>query len=277
MPDHPKIAALSDKAFRLLVDTWCWCSRHLTDGVVSEKIWTKRGTPKSRKELVSAGLAETLPNGDIQMHDYLDWQRSAAEVQELREAKTQGGAEGNHIRWHLRRGIADPACDYCNPPVSYTESSHMRSEVRSEDRSEDRSQNDRTPHRKTIAPASHSHRQIQIQNGSSYVGSSSTPLRSDARPPTRGRPSEDGDEIDHATIGLLRDLTGVTIRKAWAAKVRAGILAGRTPDNPAKYVAAAVRKSPHSYLPQTRDPSTRSVAEAKAAALGRTTPPGGDP
>ena len=32
MPEHPKVDALSDKAFRALVGLWCWCSRNLTDG-----------------------------------------------------------------------------------------------------------------------------------------------------------------------------------------------------------------------------------------------------
>lgn len=90
MFDHPKIDGLSDRAFRLLVETWCWCSRHLTDGLVKEATWLKRGTPGTRQELIAAGLAEVVPDG-IRIHDYLEHQRSADEVAELREKRRASG------------------------------------------------------------------------------------------------------------------------------------------------------------------------------------------
>lgn len=94
MPDHPKIDGLSDAAFRLLVETWCWCSRHLTDGHVPAATWKKRGTPKARKELTDAGLVEILPGGDIQVHDYLEHQRSKAQVEELSRKRREAGSRG---------------------------------------------------------------------------------------------------------------------------------------------------------------------------------------
>lgn len=94
MPDHPKIDGLSDKAFRLLVETWCWCSRHLTDGRVPAVTWRKRGTPRARRELEAAGLAIPAPDGAILMHDYLQHQRSADEVAELREKRREAGKQG---------------------------------------------------------------------------------------------------------------------------------------------------------------------------------------
>jgi hypothetical protein len=97
MPDHPKIEGLSDRAFRLLIDTWCWCSRHLTDGKVPAKVWTKRGTPASRRELTEAGLAEQV--GDtILMHDYLEHQRSADEVAEMRAKRAEAGRKGGKAK-----------------------------------------------------------------------------------------------------------------------------------------------------------------------------------
>src|SRR5215469_12896847 len=54
MPDHPKVEALSDAAFRLLVTLWCWCGRHLTDGRIPEGIWSRRGSAKARDELLTA-------------------------------------------------------------------------------------------------------------------------------------------------------------------------------------------------------------------------------
>jgi hypothetical protein len=93
MPDHPKIVPLSDGAFRLLIETWCWCNRHLTDGVVAESVWAKRGTPRQRKELVDAGIAE--PGGiGVVMHDYSKHQTTAAEVEAIREHARLAGRAG---------------------------------------------------------------------------------------------------------------------------------------------------------------------------------------
>lgn len=98
MPDHPKVEPLSDAGFRLLVSTWCWCSRHHTDGRIKEAVWLKRGTAKTRAELMAAGLAEVLEPGLIQMHDYLEWQRSAAQIAELTRKRRQAGSKGGKAK-----------------------------------------------------------------------------------------------------------------------------------------------------------------------------------
>lgn len=97
MPDHPKIEGLSDAAFRLLVTTWCWCSRHHTDGRVPAAVWKKRGTPRARRELIEAGLAEEAESG-IAMHDYLDHQRSAEQIEEHRQKRRMAGSKGGKTR-----------------------------------------------------------------------------------------------------------------------------------------------------------------------------------
>ena len=137
MPDHPKVEALSDKAFRLLIATWCWCSRHLTDGRVPLAVWRKRGTPKARRELVDAGLVE-MHDDHVMMHDYLDHQRSAEEVAERKAAKRRAGALGNHNRWHVPRGVYDEQCPVCvadGPKLPSQPGSHLRSHVRPVDNS----------------------------------------------------------------------------------------------------------------------------------------------
>lgn len=105
MPDHPKVEALSDRGFRLLVEAWCWCSRHLTDGRIPLASWTKRGTHAARRELVTAGLVEDLGSEGVQMHDYLEHQRSRSEVEEIvmtrRASRTAASVKGNHRRWHV--------------------------------------------------------------------------------------------------------------------------------------------------------------------------------
>lgn len=93
MPDHPKIEPLSDNAFRLLVTLWCWSSRNRTDGEIPEGVWKRRGSLKSRRELMRAGLVEARGE-DVDMHDYLEHQRSAAEIDELARKRAEAGSKG---------------------------------------------------------------------------------------------------------------------------------------------------------------------------------------
>ncbi|MGH3376013.1 MAG: hypothetical protein ACRDP6_14840 [Actinoallomurus sp.] len=79
------------------------------------------------------------------------------------------------------------------------------------------------------------------------------------------------DDLDSKIANLLREHAsrGIDITPEWATKVRRQILDGRTVDNPLAYAAAAIRGAPGNYLPTSgRDPSSRSVAEAIAAARG---------
>lgn len=97
MPEHPKIEPLSDAAFRLLVTTWCWCSRQTTDGRIPKKLWLKRGTAIRRKELQDAGLVVEQDEWVI-VHDYLEHQRSSEEIQALRERRARAGKLGGEAK-----------------------------------------------------------------------------------------------------------------------------------------------------------------------------------
>src|SRR5690242_15777024 len=90
MPEHHKIEALSDMAFRALIDLWCWCSRNESDGEVPAAVWAKRTTPSVRRELLR-DLAKRRTDGTVEMHDYLEHQRSKAEIAELREKRSRAG------------------------------------------------------------------------------------------------------------------------------------------------------------------------------------------
>lgn len=98
MPEHPKVDALSDKAFRVLVGLWCWCSRNLTDGVVKAPTWAKRAPGKVGQELIAAGLVDVLDSGDVYMHDYLEHQRSRAQVEELKAKRRDAGSKGGRAK-----------------------------------------------------------------------------------------------------------------------------------------------------------------------------------
>jgi hypothetical protein len=111
-PEHPKIAALSDAAFRCHVELICYSHRNLTDGRIPKAIWLRYRT-KARTELIEADGVRPLPNGDVDVSDYLDMQLSAAEVKAARAKKAVAGVAGNHVRWHQRKGVTDPDCELC--------------------------------------------------------------------------------------------------------------------------------------------------------------------
>ena len=113
MPEHPKVDPLSDKAFRLLVETWCWTKRTKTNGHVLASVWRKRGTPKARQELLDAGLVEDDLTGGVIVHDFDDWQMTTVEIEEVRQAQTEHATLAAHERWHVKRGIRSTECPLC--------------------------------------------------------------------------------------------------------------------------------------------------------------------
>jgi hypothetical protein len=248
MPDHPKVDGLSDKAFRLLVETWCWCNRQKTDGRVPAARWRKQHTKKARQELIDGRLAEELPGGDIQMHDYLEHQRSAVEMADMRAVKSQGGTFGNHKRWHVDRGLKDPDCAHCSiaPPIGSPTPPPIAKG----------SDSDRT----TIASSSVSDQGPTVPRSSS--------VDHHLRPQTREASTDDDQSlaIDKLIAGILADETGRQVEPQRAAEIRRELLAARPGvRSPMAYVAKAVRANPQRFAPP-RAPSDRTVAEAVADA-----------
>ena len=88
---HPKIAGLSDSAFRALICGWCYCQDHLTDGFLAEGIAKRLGRSKAViRELEDAGLWEReLSAGGWWCHDYLEHQQSRSEVEAKRDAEAE--------------------------------------------------------------------------------------------------------------------------------------------------------------------------------------------
>jgi hypothetical protein len=83
--DHPKIAGLSDSAFRWWFRGFCYSGRYLLDGVLPPT-FIARLPKRAGNELVSAGLWE-YKDGHLTIHDYHDYQPTKAAVTAKR-AKT---------------------------------------------------------------------------------------------------------------------------------------------------------------------------------------------
>lgn len=77
--DHPKIAGLSDRAFRWWIRSLCYCSRFLTDGVIPG-VFLVGVKPNIRAELIAAKLWIER-DSRLEIHDYLQHQTSRAQVE----------------------------------------------------------------------------------------------------------------------------------------------------------------------------------------------------
>lgn len=81
-PRHPKVAGLSDRAFRLWIQGMCYASEFLTDGALPQAFL--RTTPAAaRRELLTAGLWFETPTGAV-IHDYLAHQTSRDDIERER-------------------------------------------------------------------------------------------------------------------------------------------------------------------------------------------------
>ena len=91
-PDHRKVSALSDSAFRLHVAGICHCNKHLSDGLVdAEDVprLVRRFRRQALNELVERGLwVEVGTEAGVaaySIHDFLDWNLSREKVLARRE------------------------------------------------------------------------------------------------------------------------------------------------------------------------------------------------
>ena len=94
--DHPKIVAAGSLGIALFVCGLSYCSRHLTDGFITE-IQVPRLTDADEpqaiaKKLVKVGLWERR-DGGYQIHDFLEYNPSAAKVKAERKRNARRQAE----------------------------------------------------------------------------------------------------------------------------------------------------------------------------------------
>lgn len=112
---HPKVNEL-DEGLRkgCLALYWLaisWCNDHLTDGRVPAGIVrTLGGDTAEALELVHVGLWEMDGSG-YRVHDFLDFNKSKAEVEQEKVQRAAAGRSGARARWHSDS-------DLPNDPVS---------------------------------------------------------------------------------------------------------------------------------------------------------------
>jgi hypothetical protein len=159
MPDHPKIEALSDRAFRELFRLWTWCWKHDTDGEITPARWRKVPR-KAGNELITCGLVERI--GEVLVvHDYLDHQWSSEERRQASGGRSRGGSRGMHNRWHKSRGVVKEDCQFCqsDPPSEINNSDNPGYNSGNNSAITEREQEEELTELSTQPPVSNAHAQ----------------------------------------------------------------------------------------------------------------------
>jgi hypothetical protein len=106
-PNNGKVQRLSKDAKLLYVAGLCFCSRNLTDGVLTAKsvkivLLEIDAKPRHVNELFEQGLWDRAADGYL-VHDYTDVNKPAEEIKqrrkEISEARREAGKKGAAARW----------------------------------------------------------------------------------------------------------------------------------------------------------------------------------
>lgn len=102
-PDHPKVMALSDAAFRQHVSAICYASRFNTDGEINHlALKAIRGSRSIATQLVRAGVWDETADG-WSIHDFLDYNPSREEAAAKRVTRAEAGRRGGQRSGETRR------------------------------------------------------------------------------------------------------------------------------------------------------------------------------
>jgi len=113
-PSNPKVMGLTSDAFRLYITALCWSASNKTDGRIKRPVLLAMGggKPRTITELVDAGLFDA-DGAEFGIHDYLEHQESAAQVEKYLAARRHDGSLGGHVRNHINKGVTVATCDHC--------------------------------------------------------------------------------------------------------------------------------------------------------------------
>ncbi len=102
---HSKVIACGDASWGLLCRAGAWSSGQGTDGFIPSHMAKLLCATEARwKALVSAGLVSSENDG-YRIHDFLQWNPSAAEVNAKLESRRELGRTGASSRWNGKRKV----------------------------------------------------------------------------------------------------------------------------------------------------------------------------
>lgn len=95
--DHPKIAVLSDAAFRTHIEMILYSRRYMTDGAIAKQI-AKRWPEHCLKELLSndqnTPSLQLNDDGSYQLHGFDEMQETRSEIEHKRRIRAEAGRKG---------------------------------------------------------------------------------------------------------------------------------------------------------------------------------------
>ncbi len=98
---NEKVAICSDAALGLYARAISYCADQRTDGRISKAAaGLIKAKPHRLIELVTIGLFEDNGDGSYRIHDFLQYNPSAAELDSRSHSKAIAGAKGAASRWH---------------------------------------------------------------------------------------------------------------------------------------------------------------------------------
>ena len=185
LPDHPKVIEAGGEAGWLYICGLAYASRQLTDGVISRRL-VPRLTDGSKPEasasaLVRVGLwhegehdCPTCPQAGADnyvIHDYLEHQRSASEVADLRAKRSAAGQRGGKKSGESRRAAFAGEANAEASASAKPKQAGSKTEPETEAETEVKEKNSRTPVEPSDAPIRHDvervckHLATVIENG----------------------------------------------------------------------------------------------------------------
>lgn len=118
MPQHAKVAPLSDAAFRLHITAMAWSVEGKTDGRIPASVpGTLTRAPRGKalknalSELVTARVWLPLGADGYEIHDFLQWNLSATEIDSRSAAKARAGSMGGKRSWEQNGGRRSARAD----------------------------------------------------------------------------------------------------------------------------------------------------------------------
>lgn len=110
-PDHPKVAEVGPLGMAMQIQALCYANRYLTDGKVPSRIVagfmpTVQFDPETgervtwqdiAQRLVDAGIWVEVEGGYL-IHDYLEYQRSKADIEAIRTKRAEAGRKGGQAK-----------------------------------------------------------------------------------------------------------------------------------------------------------------------------------
>lgn len=164
LPDHPKVIEAGGEAGWLYICGLAYSSRQLTDGVLLKRL-VPRLTDSSKSEasasaLVRVGLwhegehdcpscPATGPDSYI-IHDYLDHQRSASEVADLRAKRSLAGQRGGKRSGESRREASAAEANSEASASAKAKQARSKNEAETETETETKEKNIRAASRPSI-------------------------------------------------------------------------------------------------------------------------------